>query len=389
MTLLKNTFRMMVLAAMATAGALCHADQPYHPFAEPMSWDPDFRFFAPVDVQDLEDESARQKANYGWYATYDRMHVGLDRPDIETERGKFDTTWGNRYTFGVMSEEDKGWDFQFLHFSGPNAYTGERAFRTNIPVGTGEIATFPLIGERVPFDPGFGDGTYVALDSLNVATLGSFEINRTWRLKPYMYGGFLEPLVGVRYMDFTDYNVADGLSLFQDAAANNFELFDVSHINNKNRMVLAQIGFRYFKDVGRTRLSTDFKAFAGGNFQTGSVLTQQVLYGYGGGGGGAAGIPTPDIISVPQSTLTNAPGLGDKGVIGMDARVEAQYSLTKAIALRGGLSLLYIGDGIARGSQIQGAGGGFSQTPSFGPSSSFVQQNLVMPGVSFGVTINR
>lgn len=389
MARLKNTIRSLLASVLAAAGTVAVADQPYHPFAEPLTQQPDWQWFAPVDVQQLEDLQMRQKGNYGWYLTYDRIHAGLDRPLIEPESNKFDTTWGNLWTFGVMDEcDDAGWDVRFLHFSGPNSYTGIETLRPgSFEFPAGVIEEFPTLYERFNFDPGFSDGRYVYIrDSLNVASLGSFEVNRVWRTEPYQYGGFLEPIVGVRYMDFTDLNVADGYSVF---TANGllYENLYISDITSKNRMLLGQIGFRYHRDFARWRFEGMFKALMGGNFQTGSVLTQQIGFA-GTDVEETGGVDFEDVLR-PVNILTDAPGLGDKGVFGLDTNVGASYMLTKTISLRGGFGLLYMGNGIARGSQIPGLSGPVTTPPAFGPSSAFVQQNLVMPSVNLGITFNR
>jgi hypothetical protein len=384
MALLKQTLRMLVVAAMMAAGTLGWADEPYHPFAMPMSYNPDWQFFAPVDIQQLEDESARQRANVGWYLTYDRINIGLDRPVIEVERNKLDRAWGNLWTFGVMTEDDHGWDFQFLHVTGPNHYETARILR---PVSiTFDSATpdFGLLVGRYDFDLAAGNGTLVVKDSLNVANFGSFEMNKTWRTAPYRLGGTLEPLIGLRYADFTDYNVADGYSAITDPAGLTVEQFDLSTIKTQNRMLLGQIGFRYFKNVNRFTLSSELKLLGGGNWQTGSVDRRSYLFGYDGDA-------DPVLYGIPSYRLSTAPGLEDKLVAGLDTKIQVSYCLTRQINFRAGVSMLYLGSGIARGSQIRANAtpGVLGVSPLFGPSGAFVQQNLVMPGFSVGMTINR
>ena len=382
MALLKNTLRTLVLAAMAATGTMVVADQPYHPFAEPMSYDPDWQFFAPVDVQDLDDASARQRARTGWYVSAERVQYALDRPRSEIEPNKLDRTWGNRFAFGFMSEQDSGIDFNFTHVSGPNVYAGPTGFRLLQP-GTNQanIFNFPQLSERLEFDPGFGDGTFRVRNSLNVASLGSFEANKTWRLKPYQHGGILEPLVGFRYIDFTDRNTADGISGFQQNGIN-FEIFDISDIINQNRMPLGQFGFRYFRDMGRGQLSAEFKAFGGVNFQTGSVNSSQYIFA------DPTAVASNPIID-PVQIFSDAPGLGDKGVYGMDTRIGGSYLLTRSISFTSNVSLLYIPTGIARGSQVPGRGGIAGNPPDVPPNANLVQQNLIMPGISFGLSLNR
>ncbi len=112
------------------------AKQPFHPFAESMDIDPDYQWFAPVDLMELEELSARKRANRGWFVAYDRLHFGLDRPDTNGISSKIDMTWGNRWDFGFMGDSDRGWLFSAMHVSGPNVYNDVRHLRTVLPTAT-------------------------------------------------------------------------------------------------------------------------------------------------------------------------------------------------------------------------------------------------------------
>ena len=50
-----------------------------------------------------------------------------------------------------------------------------------------------------------GDRDYLVTNSVNVADMTGFELNRTWLWKPLHHGGRLQPLVGFRYTRFIDF----------------------------------------------------------------------------------------------------------------------------------------------------------------------------------------
>jgi len=131
MSVLQRTIRMFVLAALAVTGQAGFAQDGYHPFSEPMEFDPDWQFFAPVQLEDLQDLTARQRANTGFYITYDRMNIGLNRSDTEQASNKIDFTWGNRFDFGWMNSKESGWMFSAMNVSGPNVYNQYEQQRLN------------------------------------------------------------------------------------------------------------------------------------------------------------------------------------------------------------------------------------------------------------------
>src|SRR5688572_18250570 len=51
-----------------------------HPFIEPLTFDPDFQFFAPAEVDRIGSD---MEAPLGWFATYDRLHIYVTRPQDE------------------------------------------------------------------------------------------------------------------------------------------------------------------------------------------------------------------------------------------------------------------------------------------------------------------
>lgn len=366
-SVLKRTFLVLSVASASAIGSQLWAEAPFHPFAESLDVNPDYQWFAPVDMQELEELSARKRASKGWFVSYDKLHIGMDRPSTESQPSKIDMTWGNRWDFGFMSEKDRGWLFSFTHVGGPNVYESVRFLRTVLPDVDTEL--FPALRPRFPYDPSFGDGTIVEHQSVNVAKLSSFEVNKTWRLEPYRYGGILEPLLGFRYMQLTDYAINEnffGINTDLDAA---FELdgFTRQQTRTDNRMVLGQIGYRYFSTIKRMTFSQETRFFAGQNFQTQGYETRTFAWG--------TGDPDAD----PFLNPTSAFGGRDNAetVVGFDARMEAAMQLTKAFNIRAGAQVIYIGRGIWRGAN-----------PGLGDQNA-VNQDMISPAFTFGATMNR
>ena len=367
-SVLKRTMLVLSVAAFSVVDSSLRAEAPFHPFAESLNVDPDYQWFAPVDMQELEELSARKRANKGWFVTYDKLHVGLDRPDTSSgQSSKIDMTWGNRWDFGYMGEKDKGWLFSFMRVSGPNVYNDVRQTRSVLPaVGTELFATNR---PRFPYDPSYGDGTVLERQGVNVANLSSFEVNKTWRLEPYRYGGIFEPLAGLRFMTLTDYAVNDHFDDFVSVVApiGTFDRFNRQTTRTDNRMLLGQLGFRYSSTVKRMTFAQEFRAFAGQNFQTQGYESRTF----------AVQTATAATNNVPFPVSAFGGRDNAETVVGFDARTEAAIQVTRAFNIRAGLQLLYVGRGIWRGAN-----------PGLGNQNS-VNQDLVSPAFTLGATMNR
>jgi hypothetical protein len=367
-SVLNKTMLVLSVTAAGLSGSPLFADAPFHPFAESMdNVDPDYQWFAPVDLQALEELSARKRANKGWFVTYDRLHFGLDRPNTGAQASQIDMTWGNRWDFGFMTDEDKGMVFSFTNVSGPNVYYDVRHTRTILP--DIDDTRFPALRPRFPYDPSYGDGTILERQSLNVATFSSFEANKTWRLEPYRYGGILEPLIGFRYMQFNDYAVNDDyfeIDIDVDGTAD-FDAFNRQKTRTDNRLVTGQLGYRYFSTVKRMTFSQESRFFAGQNFQTQGYESRTFALTPG------------DEDGLPFLTPLSAYAGRDnsEAVVGFDARMEAALLVTKGIAIRLGAQVIYIGRGIWRGAN-----------PGLGDQNA-VSQDIVSPAFTFGAAFNR
>ncbi len=245
-------------------------------FIEPTYFNPDLQFFAPAEVDYFGDPAP---ATTGWFFTYDRLYVGVSRPDNGPRPWDMDQTWGNRFDIGYMTEDDGGLLFSCMHIDGP----------------TGEAASAK-------------------------ASTASVEMNKVWRWNPTHHNAHIEPFLGVRFVKFNDYGVPPiplGPTI-------------------ENNMLGGQVGVRLWQNVGRWKLSTDVRSFNAVNFQ---------FY------------ETED-----YSTFVPAGEL----------RAEAQYNLTRDVALRFGYNLLHFGDGVARNNNLVDH-----------------MEDLTQHGVSFGFTVNR
>lgn len=382
MSVLQRTIRMFVLAAMAVAGQVGMSQEGYHPFSEPMSFDPDWQFFAPVQLQDLQDLTARQRANNGFYIAYDRMQIGLNRSTTEAASNKIDFTWGNRFDFGWMNSKESGWMFSTVNVGGPNVYNQYEQNRLNQFIQT---AVDPTLRPEFQNDDGIRR-MFIIQDSVNVGSFSTFEANKVWRMEPYRYGGILEPMVGVRYAFFGDGAANDTYTsgallntATPPAVIANFEDILRDRVDTDNHMVLGQVGFRYTKFMNRWTLSNDFKFFGGHVYQsqTTSRVTTQTVY--------------PNPIAIGATSLTEndrnsalvAPPFysgrkGEKSTIGFDLRVEGSYKATKYLDVRGGFAMMYFARGIWRGSTLTEQGNQFANN-----------QNLIMPAFTFGIALNR
>lgn len=389
MSVLQRTIQMFVLAAAAVAGQFGWAEA-YHPFAEPMSFDPDWQFFAPAQLQDLDDLTARQRANTGFFLTYDFVHYSVSRSTTEAGSYQLDGTWGNRVDFGWMKDNESGWAFSVQNFGTPgflkstgggvaayNQYEQQR-LSGNVDADNND-PTDPFIPLAFGNDPEFGERLFIIRDSLNVASFTSLEANKTWRLEPYRYGGILEPLMGLRYANFNDTahnDVYDTFPVLDGAGAVTAQAETMlrDDVSTRNDMILGQIGFRYTKFVKRWTLSNDFKVFAGHNFQTQSTSRLFTTTTYS----AAPALGDTPTFDNDNTGTTYSGRKGQKTVVGFDLRAEASYKATKYIDVRGGFQMLYFGKGIWRGSTVTEGGNQFAN-----------DQRVWMPGFTFGVALNR
>lgn len=356
--------------------------QTYHPFADPMQFDPDWQFFAPVDVESLAEISPRKRSNVGWFATYDRTYLWTSRPEVEQSKADGDFGWGNRFDLGLMTEDDSGWLFGFRSIGGPNIY--DRVYQERIDrVNTADTGdpTNPVAPFLDANDPQFGTRAYILGDSLNVFGLSNFEVNKTWRRRPLRFGGVLEPMIGFRYTNLKDYalNQTYDRSINQitvpggTTASTQLETLVSHETTIKNQMVGGQLGARYFTHYERWTLSGELRAFGMANFQNRAYHQRTLTTEYSGAPGiGVATAATE--FNVGSSLISSS---NTEFVFGFEARAEAAYLVTRSINLRFGVDIMDFADGIWRGAN-----------PSFGDVNVH-DQDVQLAGFTFGLTLNR
>jgi len=358
-----------LLAVMGLAGSA--QAQKFEPFVDPGYFgQPDFQFFAPAEVGDFGGE---EPPNTGVYFDYDRSYVNVTRPDgLASRNSEFDGdfTWGNRWEIGYMTEEHTGWQGVVWHLSGPNEYSHfdqERIDAINEDDTGPGGPLFPVIADRNPriFD---------VRTSLNVASLSSAEVNKTWRRKQFHNGAVLEPLVGFRYMKFKNWVRRDKYTRFAEDAAGQpdpftptidglFEQFDQDVHVFENSMIGGQLGGRLFRQTGHWLLSADVRVFACQNFQqlNRQQLSQITRYTALNGD-----------VELNQFDRVDTFTQAQEFVWGGEVRAEAAYELTRDISLRFGMVFLDLGQGIGRSRDIHDN-----------------NEDVQIAGLTFGLTINR
>ena len=399
------TAGLLTALAMLFGFASVHA-QEHFPAQDPFAFDPDFRWFEPVSNMDLADMKAKKRANTGWFATYDRLHLYGSRPEISRLVGggattfgaeaKLDSGWGHRYEIGYMlPDEDTGWLFNWtsLYVGQSSVIPVERLNRIDLD-GVVIAPGVPLTPEFV-FDPLQQDTNNIGLntrmvfisDSENVFSYDNYELNKTWRMEPYHYGGILEPMAGFRWMRLNDYafdqtylstvrgdTVTSGANPGSPGVTlENGESLETDIRNTENEMIAAQLGFHYTKYRDRFTFSSDFRAFAGGSFQCSKFNNLKNAVEYDADTEGA------DVTRIFQSSNLQRPlyERNEETMIGFEVRGELAYQLTKSISLRGGFQVIDIARGVWRGSAVQDATVGDND------------QDVVMVGGTFGLTLNR
>jgi hypothetical protein len=376
-----------LLTALAMLGGVASVNaQEYVPVADPFAFGPDFDWFEPVYEMDLADMKPKKRAHSGWFATYDRINLYVSRPELD-ESGSLDnlldSAWGYRYEVGFMLPgADNGWLFNWTE-NNVGAFFGVRQERLNrfIDPDGGNLTLFPPFGvppiQSEGNNLGYNYRFYEVQDTDNVLSYDSYELNKTWRMQPYHYGGILEPMVGLRWMRMRDYN---GFQNYQSSddfpplVGPNFtdaELLTSTIAVTENDLFGGQLGFRYFKFRDRFTFSSDFRVFFGGNWQNSysQVGTELTLYD-----GNTQG---SDVTRIIHDATKPFYSKNEEFFVGFDVRGEIGYQLTSMISVRAGFQLIDIARGVWRG-------GDGTLVP-----AGDNDQDVVMVGGTFGLNLNH
>ena len=191
-----------------------------------------------------------------------------------------------------------------------------------------------------------------------------------------------EPMIGVRYSIFNDFVRRDRYARYQRFAnpplgdafpvpgfitANGpTEVYVIDKTHWENNMLGPQFGFRLSKTYGHWTLSTEMRAFAMQNWQF--FMAQQTQRYTIWDTVAPADVLQTELISKDRTFEDNA-----EFVWGGEIRGEAAFEVTRDIALRVGFTLTDFAQGVAR-----------SNSP-----TGYTDQDVIMGGLSFGLTMNR
>lgn len=381
---------LVMLSGFSTASA-----QTGGPVQDPFTFDPDFRWFEPIYDMDLADLKPKKRAATGWFGTYDRLLMYGSRPELNVNAANadqlgetlMDRGYGHRYEVGFMTDQDSGWCFTSTEI-GVGAFITTPTQRLNRFVVDGDITQQPPFGRPVPESDGnnlgFNERLYFVQDTENVFSFDSYELNKTWRMEPYHYGGILEPMIGARWIKIRDLDSVQNYISSEDLDApggppfaNTFgdaEQLTTDQSVTRNDALAAQLGFRYFKFQNRFTYSTAFKVFAGGSWQSTYFTRVQDITVYDGAGSGSLVVDQIYRTLVPPTYHRN-----DEFLLGFDVRGEVSYQLAKMIQIRTGFQVIDVARGVWRGGVTDGVSltGGDND------------QDLLMAGVTFGIELNR
>lgn len=367
------------------------------PELDPFAFDPDFRWFEPVYDVDLEELKPEKRAPNGWFATYDRLNLYGSRPEtINTSliggEGRLDDGWGQRYEVGYMAPgENSGFTFTYTESEvdegAVNRFEAANRFLTD---GADGSVTTNGFGVTVP--PGeannlnFSFRFFDEIQTINSFDYDAIEFNKTWRMTPYHYGGILEPMVGFRYMSFTDRTASDAFTpaidlatgLTNVTALGLSDTLTTAQALTENDMITGQVGFRYMKQRRRFTFSSDFRAFLGNNYQNSEFTTATTIQAYGDDTTITIGDPGVRIQTDRSGPIIDR---NEEFVIGFDVRGEVGYQISRMVQVRAGFQLIDIGTGVWRGGEAGSIGGGLI--------GGDRDQDVLMFGGTFGISLNH
>ena len=306
------------------------------PVATPGVYEYDYQIFAPVEFPNGKELGP----NNGFFFSVDRIYTSISGGDQFGAKHN-DFIWGNRYDIGYMNDDDDGWNFVYEQSEGNQFVNG---------------------GDIIVPNP-----------TLFTSKFASVEINKVYR-QELKHGGWVEPYLGMRYFNLSDSTLEDinGLLLGGLVNANRFKQ------NITNNAVGFNVGGRIVKRRGRWRFSNDLAISTNYNQQDFHASDLSEV---------AAGV----IVSSEIGDSDNA------FVPAIDYRFELAYNLSRDFGFRGGASVLYLWDGIARANSattVNNPNSNFGFDPAFGGDPNLtgrglVDGRLIAAGFSFGFEYRR
>lgn len=348
---------MVLFGLTSTANA-----QPRLPLIDidPGEFHADYQFFSPLQSEDF---MTGFQPNTGWFFTYDRAYFRVTRPESEESFMQSDRAWGNRFDFGYMTSQDHGWYFSVMNITGPNVSDTFRQERNNRFAEDAAPQDEAIDPPQDNNNRITGARDYFLYDSLNIADLTNFEINKTFRRKPSNAGGaVIESFIGFRMARFTDFYLneeynrydEDGIPVPPLPDPNDpdaptpedaeYEELISTRANLANNMAGGQFGARWYDKRGRWLVSGELKFFALANMQHFEQHELTVYTDVDVGTGNDVDGETKDLLVSYDSA--------QEFVVGGELRAEAAYEVTRDFSLRFGFEVLQFGKGIGRGGDM-------------------------------------
>ena len=374
--------------------------QDRFPIADPMEFEPDFRWFEPIYDMDLADLKPKKRANTGWFATYDRMMLYASRPELlsptlsaQSGDANLDRGYGHRYEIGYMLDDDSGWLFSAVN-TGVNEFFTVRHQAANVvnedelggtPTNPGPPFGFEAI-PGISNNLGFNFRFFDEMDSQNVLSFDSYELSKTWRMEPYHYGGILEPMAGFRWFRIKDTDLNQSFISSNGQPNDPQSIALVTQFGNgvdqmttdlnetENEAITGQLGFRYTKFRDRFTFSTDFRAFAGVNYQNSRGIQGVTTVVYDND-------PVTQGDEIDRILRSQTSPIYDRNqdtFLGFDVRGEVAYQMTRSITIRSGFQMINVARGLWRGGN-----------PAFNLTGGHQDQDLQLVGATLGITLNR
>ena len=297
------------------------------PAATPGIFDYDAQIFSPVEFPDGNELAPK----CGFFFTIDKLYTSLSG-DGAPQGGSGDNyIWGTRYEGGYMNTEDDGWQAVFETSEGNEFLNGANVLNPN-----------PTLYET---------------------EFGTLEINKVFRQR-LNRGGWIEPYIGLRYQHHSDSTLEDiGAGILAGVNGNRF----TQRITNN--AVGLNLGGRLVKRRGRFRYSHDL-ALA-------PLYNQQRFR-------------ATDLTDNVGTLVINETGAsGNSFVPVLDYRFEVAYNLTRDIGFRGGASINYLWDGVARANTASTLVNPNSFLGSGTSPTGLFEEDLVAAGFSFGIEYRR
>ena len=295
------------------------------------AFDWDAQVFSPVEFSDGE----QLRPQSGFFFTVDKLYTSISG-DGDTEGGSGDNyIWGTRYEAGYMNSEDDGWLFVYERSEGNEFLNGAVSINPN--------------------------------PTLYTAVISSAEFNKVFRQR-LSSGGWLEPYIGLRFVGHSDSTLEDfGQGVIGGVFGNRFTQRVTNNAFGLN------LGGRLIRRRGRFRYTHDFAMSPTYNqqrFRASDFTESRVPF---------------------QVFNTDEIGDSDNSFVPVvDYRFEVAYNLSRDFGVRGGASLTYLWDGVARAN----TNGTFTNPNSiFGTGedrfANLVEEDLLSAGFSFGIEYRR